>query len=708
MRNKKNYIILILAILFVVFVSILFINGRIKINPVFAAEYEMHGVDVSHYQGTIDWDRLAEQDLDFAFIKATEGSSHLDECFYDNWKAAENTNLYVGAYHFFSFDSDGEKQAELFINTVGSLEGKLAPVIDVEFYDDKAGVPPKKEEVAAQLGEMLSVLEEHYQIKPIIYTTYTIYSKYIKGEFEEYPLWIRNVYYPPIGTLGDAWSFWQYTDTAVLEGYVGDEKYIDRNVFKGTEEELEMLLVPKDEFLPESMENDSNFTTEIEQNKSEEILLLEDLFTYEHYINYFEGENYYIITGINKQYEENFQEYMSKIANESGNGSFWTLLPGDANGIPVKKIGEEAFQNLTIRGIIFADNIEVIGDRAFQNSDVTELQLPDQLKEIGEEAFENCDLTSVRFPDKAVTIEQRAFAENDKLWKVLFPNIESVIGEDSFENCDTDFLICYGDNSEKNENLVRKFAVDHGIDFKEIYLSKEPIVRYPEELIILQPEVKGFFYGMDGDFEDENFWDFEMCEDAPNFGFIDWHLPGCSSWCGSMGFEQEAEATSELASSDGKYEAANVLRQNRDGAWAEGAEGVGIGESITYRQSCKYSILNEFESISKEDRNPQIDGFMRYSEICIVNGYAKNQTVWEENGRVKTLLMLIEGKPYAYLQLEDTILPQYFTLPEDDIKVLSGEMIEFEFVIEDVYPGMRYEDACITGIVMEFTGRYAH
>lgn len=245
MRNKKNYIILILAILFVVFVSILFINGRIKINPVFAAGYEMHGVDVSHYQGTIDWDRLAEQDLDFAFIKATEGSRHLDECFYDNWKAAENTNLYVGAYHFFSFDSDGEKQAELFINTVGSLEGKLAPVIDVEFYDDKAGVPPKKEEVAAQLGEMLSVLEEHYQIKPIIYTTYAIYSKYIKGEFEEYPLWIRNVYYPPIGTLGDAWSFWQYTDTAVLEGYVGDEKYIDRNVFRGTEEELKMLLVQR-------------------------------------------------------------------------------------------------------------------------------------------------------------------------------------------------------------------------------------------------------------------------------------------------------------------------------------------------------------------------------------------------------------------------------------------------------------------------------
>ena len=129
-------------------------------------------------------------------------------------------------------------------------------MIDVEFYGDKTDNQPEKEDVAAQLGEMLSVLEEHYQVKPIIYTTYTIYSKYIKGEFDEYPLWIRNVYYPPGGALGAAWAFWQYTDTAVLEGYEGTEKYIDMNVFKGTKEELEMLLVRKDELLPESMEND--------------------------------------------------------------------------------------------------------------------------------------------------------------------------------------------------------------------------------------------------------------------------------------------------------------------------------------------------------------------------------------------------------------------------------------------------------------------
>lgn len=107
-------------------------------------------------------------------------------------------------------------------------------------------------------------------------------------------------------------------------------------------------------------------------------------------------------------------------------------------------------------------------------------------------------------------------------------------------------------------------------------------------------------------------------------------------------------------------------------------------------------------------RDPELDGFMRYSEICIVNGYARNQNTWEENGRVKKLLMYVEDRPYAFLELEDTILPQYFMLPEGDIKVLNGGMLEVRFEIQEVYPGSLYEDTCLTGLVMEFTGRYAH
>ena len=230
------------------------LRKELKINPIFARRYEIHGVDVSHYQGTIDWETLSQQGLDFAVIKATEGSTHIDSRFDENWNAAEQTHLYLGAYHFFSFDSDGDKQAASYIETVGSLDGKLAPVVDVEYYGTKRSNPPERAEVIKKLKDLLDALEQHYQIKPIIYTTFTIYNEYIKGEFEDYPLWVRSIYCPPAVLFGNKWSFWQYMDTAMLEGYMGDQKYIDVNVFNGTHEDLEQLIIQKTECM--NVDND--------------------------------------------------------------------------------------------------------------------------------------------------------------------------------------------------------------------------------------------------------------------------------------------------------------------------------------------------------------------------------------------------------------------------------------------------------------------
>lgn len=248
--DKKNNMKIIVAtgaflIVAAIFATlgILILQKRININPFLAGRYKVRGVDVSHYQGTIDWETLAAQDIDFAMIKATEGSGHVDERFLENWKAAGKTDLYLGAYHFFSFDSEGHRQAAAFIETVGSLDGKFAPVIDVEYYGDKRSNPPAKAEVTENLKSMLDTLEQHYQAKPIIYTTYSVYSEYIKDEFDGYPLWVRSVQCPPGVFFGNNWIFWQYMDTAILEGYKGDEKYIDMNVFRGSKEELGELLV---------------------------------------------------------------------------------------------------------------------------------------------------------------------------------------------------------------------------------------------------------------------------------------------------------------------------------------------------------------------------------------------------------------------------------------------------------------------------------
>lgn len=208
-----------------------------------AKKYPVRGVDVSRYQGEIDWGILSTQDIQFAFIKATEGSSHIDNKFFYNIEAAYNTDLCVGAYHFFSFDSSGKAQALHYINTVGSLYDKLPPIIDFEFYGDKDKNPPDAEEVRRQLQEMLDTLEEEYQEKPIIYATGTTYNMYLKGYFQEYPIWIRNVYYETALEKGREWLFWQYKDNAVLEGYHGAEEKIDLNVFRGTREELDAMKV---------------------------------------------------------------------------------------------------------------------------------------------------------------------------------------------------------------------------------------------------------------------------------------------------------------------------------------------------------------------------------------------------------------------------------------------------------------------------------
>ena len=198
-------------------------------------KYPVFGVDVSNYQGDIDWDILEEQGVRFAFIKATEGSGHVDESVRQNLERASETDIKLSAYHFFSFDSAGETQAANFISVVPADKIDMPPVVDIEYYADKRKNKPSKEEAENILQPLLSELEEYYGVKPIIYTTLPVYRRYVKENFSDYPLWIRSVNFEP--DLID-WKFWQYCDSGELEGYNGDEKCIDFNVYNGTEEEF--------------------------------------------------------------------------------------------------------------------------------------------------------------------------------------------------------------------------------------------------------------------------------------------------------------------------------------------------------------------------------------------------------------------------------------------------------------------------------------
>lgn len=220
------------------FAALLVWNGLILLNNPSKEMYPVRGVDVSAWQGEIDWKVLASQDISFAYIKATEGSTFVDERFAHNFEQAGKTGLRVGAYHFFSYDSGGDTQAQNFIANVPIMEDMLPPVIDLEFYADKEKNPPEREQVARELTVFLDKIEAHYGMKPVIYATEKSYALYLEGEYAAYDIWIRGVYAAPILSDGRQWTFWQYTNRAYLKGCSGEEVFIDMNVFRGTAEEF--------------------------------------------------------------------------------------------------------------------------------------------------------------------------------------------------------------------------------------------------------------------------------------------------------------------------------------------------------------------------------------------------------------------------------------------------------------------------------------
>ena len=236
---KRIICILAAAVLTAVAALALLHNGILKFNNPSEAVYPVRGVDVSAYQGEIDWEVLAGQGIDFAFIKATEGSSYADERFAYNWEQAARTKLRAGAYHFFSFDSPGSTQAENFIRTVDARAGMLPPVVDVEFYGKYKQNKPDADAVRKELRTLVDMLTQAYGMRPMLYVTHASYDWLIANAFSEYDIWFRDVLRAPRSSDGRAWTFWQYSDRGRLDGYEGEERFIDLNVFCGSRAEFE-------------------------------------------------------------------------------------------------------------------------------------------------------------------------------------------------------------------------------------------------------------------------------------------------------------------------------------------------------------------------------------------------------------------------------------------------------------------------------------
>jgi lysozyme len=204
------------------------------------SNYEIHGIDVSRYQSFIHWPAVASMQvrnvkIGFAFIKATEGVERVDRQFKRNWRKAEEVNMPKGAYHFFLANKSGKVQAENFIKTVKLKTGDLPPVLDIEkLY----GVNPAR--MRKEIKEWLQVVEDHYDVKPIIYTSVSFYDDYLGDEFDEYPLWVAHYKERNRPRIKRKWIFWQHNEEGRVNGILSK---VDFNVFNGDSSDFENLLI---------------------------------------------------------------------------------------------------------------------------------------------------------------------------------------------------------------------------------------------------------------------------------------------------------------------------------------------------------------------------------------------------------------------------------------------------------------------------------
>ena len=204
--------------------------------------YEIHGIDISHYQGDINWAVLRSQGqidrcpIRFVMIKATEGSNRVDPKFQTNFEQSLEYGFTRGAYHFYSVHSKAKEQAEFFIRNVNLEQGDLPPVLDVEHKPAEQSDDAFKESVL----EWLRIVEAHYGVKPIIYTYYKFKMRYLSDHvFDQYPYWIAHYYVDSVEYKG-AWKFWQHTDVGRLPGIKG---YVDFNIYNGSYYDLRQLTI---------------------------------------------------------------------------------------------------------------------------------------------------------------------------------------------------------------------------------------------------------------------------------------------------------------------------------------------------------------------------------------------------------------------------------------------------------------------------------
>jgi len=230
----KNKIVLIVSLFLILTVALGYLFQRMlkdphpPVSPVGSVEKTIKGIDISHHQGVIDWEKIDTSKFKFVIIKATEGDSskHSDTLFKFNWDKSHNKNLVVGAYHIFTLRRGGMKQFKNHISVVPKLNNSMPPLIDVS----SLSIVKDTAKSINELRILEKQLHQYYGKKPIIFCNEYYYNKYIANNFKNNKVWIQR-YGKKLPSLFETKKgIWQFSDSGQCNGIKG---YVDMDYFNG-------------------------------------------------------------------------------------------------------------------------------------------------------------------------------------------------------------------------------------------------------------------------------------------------------------------------------------------------------------------------------------------------------------------------------------------------------------------------------------------
>jgi lysozyme len=199
--------------------------GYVRFNYPSKARFPIRGIDISHHQGKIFWERLKKESIDFVIIKATEGGDYRDALFQKNLDSAGKYGYKVGVYHFYRFCTDYSRQVENFKIGIEYGRQDIPPTVDLEFGGN-CKTDKSREQIISDVKMFLIEVEKIAKAKPNLYATFDFYDKYLRDDFREYPIWIRDLFHEPKLEGNRKWSIWQFANRGRLKGISG---YVDMN-----------------------------------------------------------------------------------------------------------------------------------------------------------------------------------------------------------------------------------------------------------------------------------------------------------------------------------------------------------------------------------------------------------------------------------------------------------------------------------------------